>query len=159
MAKATRHTLSTQSMLLQKVTLSRPGLVLVLVTRSCLTFCNPIYYSPPGLSAHGILQARIPEGAAMPSSRGSSQPRDQICGSCFAGWFFTTEPRGKPTSPVVLPQTAEPPKNFSTKVIFFSFSGSQSRGCPNQPYFVIEKVIRLLCFLQLENMCSPVTIT
>ena len=61
--------------------------------------------------------------------------------------------------PVVLPQTAEPPKNFSTKVVFFSFPGSQSRGCPNQPYFVIENIIRLLCFLQLENVCSPVTIT
>ena len=28
-------------------------------------------------SAHGILQARIPEWVAMPSSRGSSQPRDR----------------------------------------------------------------------------------
>ena len=27
----------------------------------------------------GILQARLLEWAAMPSSRGSSQPRDQIC--------------------------------------------------------------------------------
>ena len=74
MAKATRHTLSTQSMLLQKVTLSRPGLLLVLVTRSCLTFCNPIYYSPPGLSAHGILQARIPEWVAFPSPGGLPNP-------------------------------------------------------------------------------------
>ena len=33
--------------------------------------------SPPGSSVHGILQARILEGVAMPSSRGSSLPRDQ----------------------------------------------------------------------------------
>ena len=33
--------------------------------------------SPPGSSVHGILQARILEWVAMPSSRGSSQPRDQ----------------------------------------------------------------------------------
>ena len=32
--------------------------------------------SPPGFSIHGILQARVVERVAMPSSRGSSQPRD-----------------------------------------------------------------------------------
>ena len=33
--------------------------------------------SPPGSSVHGILQARILEWVVMPSSRGSSQPRDR----------------------------------------------------------------------------------
>ena len=37
----------------------------------------------------GIFQARIPEWFAMPSSRGSSQPRDQTQVSCIAGKFFT----------------------------------------------------------------------
>ena len=37
----------------------------------------------------GILQARILEWAAMPSSRGSPQPRDQTRVSCMAGRFFT----------------------------------------------------------------------
>ena len=32
--------------------------------------------SPPGSSAHGILQSRILEWAAIPSSRRSSQPKD-----------------------------------------------------------------------------------
>ena len=32
--------------------------------------------SPPGSSVHGIPQARILEWVTMPSSRGSSQPRD-----------------------------------------------------------------------------------
>ena len=49
--------------------------VVVLVTRSCPTFCNPVYCSPPGSSVHGILQARILEWVAMSFSRGSSQPR------------------------------------------------------------------------------------
>ena len=31
---------------------------------------------PPGSSVHEILQARVPEWVAMPSSSGSSQPRD-----------------------------------------------------------------------------------
>ena len=43
----------------------------------------------PGFSVHGILQARILEWAAMPSSRRSSQPRDQTQVSCIAGGFLT----------------------------------------------------------------------
>ena len=50
--------------------------------------------SLPGCSVHGILQARILEWTAMPSSRGSSWPRDRIHVSspALAGSFFTTEP-------------------------------------------------------------------
>ena len=44
----------------------------------CLICCDPIDCSPPGFSG-GILQARILEWISMPSSRGSSQPRDWTC--------------------------------------------------------------------------------
>ena len=67
--------------------------------QSCLTLCNPIDCSLPGSSVHGILQARTLEWVAMPSSRGSSWPRDWTCISCIfciAGRFFTAEPLGKP---------------------------------------------------------------
>ena len=37
----------------------------------------------------GILQAGIQEWVAMPSSRSSSQPRDQTQISCIVGRFFT----------------------------------------------------------------------
>ena len=43
----------------------------------CLTLCDPMDCSQKGSSAHRILQARILEWVAMPSTRGSSQPRDQ----------------------------------------------------------------------------------
>ena len=52
--------------------------------------------SPPDSSAHGILQARILEWVAMPSSRASSWPRNQTHVSCTAGGFFTTGPLWKP---------------------------------------------------------------
>ena len=48
----------------------------------------------------GILQARILEWVAMPSSRGSSRPSDQIhvsCGSHIISRFFTAETLGKPS--------------------------------------------------------------
>ena len=44
----------------------------------CLTLCDLLDCSPPVSSVHGILQARILEWVAMPSFRGSSQPRDQV---------------------------------------------------------------------------------
>ena len=50
---------------------------------------NPMDYSLPGSSVHEISQARILEWVAMPSSRGSSRPRDQIQVSGIAGRFFT----------------------------------------------------------------------
>ena len=43
----------------------------------CPTLCNPMDCGPPGSSGRRILQARTLERVVMPSSRGSSQPRDQ----------------------------------------------------------------------------------
>ena len=60
-----------------------------IITQLCPTLCNAMDYSPPGSSVHGILQARILEWVAMPFSRGSSQPRDQIQVSHIAGRFFS----------------------------------------------------------------------
>ena len=59
--------------------------------QSRLTLCDPVNHSPPGSSVHGILQARILEWVAMPSSRGSSGPRNRSWVSyisCIAGGFF-----------------------------------------------------------------------
>ena len=44
--------------------------------QSCLTLCDPMDYSLPVSSFHGILQTRIPEWVAISFSRGSSWPRD-----------------------------------------------------------------------------------
>ena len=42
-----------------------------------LPLCHPLDWSPPGFSAHGILQAGILECVAVFSSRESSRPRDR----------------------------------------------------------------------------------
>ena len=55
------------------------------------TLCDPVDCSPPGSSVHGILQARILGWVAMPSSRGSSQPRDGTWVSyvsCVGRWVL-----------------------------------------------------------------------
>ena len=50
--------------------------------QSCLTFCDLMDCSLPGSSVHGSLQARRLDWVAMPSSRGSSQPKYWTCISC-----------------------------------------------------------------------------
>ena len=74
------------------------------VTQLCPTLCNPMDYSLPGFSVHGILQARILEWVATSYSRGFSQPRDRTsiswvscigrqilyhCANLEAHWYAT----------------------------------------------------------------------
>ena len=61
--------------------------------QSYLSLCDPIDYSPPCFSDHGILQARILEWIAMSSPKGSFWPRDWTHVSmtpALACGFFTT---------------------------------------------------------------------
>ena len=70
----------------------------------CPTLRDPMDGSLPCSSVHEILQVRILEWAAMPSSRGSSWPMDQTHVSyvfCIAGGFFTTEPTWQAHSVIV----------------------------------------------------------
>ena len=66
----------------------------------CLTLCDPMDCSPPGSSVHGILQARILEWVAMPSSREASWPGDPtgIC-LCLLYWRWILYPLSHLGSP------------------------------------------------------------
>ena len=77
--------------------------VQLFVTKDC---------SPSGSSVHGIPQARILEWVAMPSSRGSAQPRDQTQVSCTAGGLFTIWA----TREAQIPQDPPPNKHYSRKI-------------------------------------------
>ena len=59
--------------------------VWVKVAQLCPTLCDPMDYT-----VHGILQARMLDWVAFPSSRGSSQPRDGTQVSHIASGFFTS---------------------------------------------------------------------
>ena len=60
------------------------------VTQSCPILCDPMDYSLPGSSFHGIFQARVLEWVAISFSRGSSRPRDWTQVSPFAGRCWAT---------------------------------------------------------------------
>ena len=76
------------------------GCICAKLLQLCPTLYDPMNCSPPGSSVHVILQARIPEQVPMPSSRGSSRPRDRnhICFSflCWQAGSLPLAPTGKP---------------------------------------------------------------
>ena len=69
-------------------------------SQSCLTLWDTWDHISPGSSVHGVLQARILEWVAMPSSRWASLPREEkpvsLRSPALAGLFFTTRVPGKP---------------------------------------------------------------
>ena len=67
-----------ESLMLKKIRVGKRGVRLneCLVVQSCLTLCNPWTVTSQASLSMGIFQARILEWMAMPSFRGSSQPRD-----------------------------------------------------------------------------------
>ena len=100
-----------------------------LVTQSCLTLCDPIEYSPPGSSVHGIFQARILEWVAAGSQR------EELClwqrswgrrlGICKGGSSLR-----RPLFPSIYPQNQSLPTLLLHALTYTSdFTG----GCPPPP--------------------------
>ena len=79
----------------------------ILSLQLCLTLCNIMNCSPPGSSVHVILQARILEWVAMPSTRGSSQPRDRTPSPVFPAWQVDSLPLTPPEKPLMALHTCE----------------------------------------------------
>ena len=82
----------------------------------CLTLCDPMNYSLPGSFAHGILQARVLEWVAIPSSSRSSPTRDPTHVSCISRqilfhWAtWKTQRRGQGRVKAALPGHFTSPK-------------------------------------------------
>ena len=71
------------------------------VAQSCPTLCDPMDYSLPGFSIHGIFQARILEWGAISFSRRSSHPRDWTRVSLIVGrCFYRLSHQGSPNMEV-----------------------------------------------------------
>ena len=74
-----------------------PNHVPLLVVVS-FSLCDPMDYSPPGASVHGISQAWILEWVAISLSSPGDLPHPRIepPSSSLTSRFFTAEPPGKP---------------------------------------------------------------
>ena len=88
--------------------------------QSCPTLCDPLDCSSPGSSVHRILQATILAWVAMPSSRGSSWPRDRIRVSYVS--CTGRRPLGSPE---------DPPVCWLSIISLCQPSFGSLNGCPN----------------------------
>ena len=71
--------------------------MMVLVTQSCPTLCDPTDYRLPGSSVHGILQARILEWVAIPfSPENLPNPGIKPESPALQADSLPSEPPGKP---------------------------------------------------------------
>ena len=57
-----------------------------LCVQSCLTLCNPMDYSPPGSSVHGIFKARILEQVAISFPGDFPNPGMELLSTCLLHW-------------------------------------------------------------------------
>ena len=109
---------------------------------------HSLQHHGPSTSVHGILQAGILEWLDIPSSRGSSWPRDQTWVSCIAGGLFIVGPSGNPKrDPEKAPKGAEMYQNSLDFLTFPEDHLPASRVCP----LLVLKLpsISLLCCLSL----------
>ena len=106
----------------------------VLSSFSRVRLFSTLLTSPPSSSVHGILQERTLEWVAMPSSRGSSPPRDWTRVSCIADGFFTIELPGKSSKMVYNYKISLSDDSFS----FFSFHFSCLSYLDGRPLQVLQ---------------------
>ena len=64
--------------------------------QSCLTLCDPMDYSPPGSSIHGISRQVNWSGLTFPSPGHLPDPGIETVFPALSGRFFTTEPERRP---------------------------------------------------------------
>ena len=70
--------------------------------QSCLTLCDPMDCSLPGSSIHGILQSKILEWIAVPSSRWSSRTQESNPHLlCVPHWHVSSSPLVAPGKPQI----------------------------------------------------------
>ena len=110
--------------------------------QSCPILCDPMDRSPQRSSVQGILQARVLQWVAVPSSRGSSQPGIKpasLTAPALAGGFFTTSTTWEAPSPVYLPASqkwllvCDEGKHYQDSCSFQSTNGEVSSLCPLPP--------------------------
>ena len=137
------------------------------VAKSCLILCDPMDCSQPGSSDHGILQERILEWVAMPSSRGLPNLGIKPRSPTLQVDFLPTEPAGKPKNTRVCSLSLLQ-GNFSTQelnlglLLAGGFLTSWAACSIQFSHSVMSKYlwphglqhIRLLCLVPTPGACS-----
>ena len=119
----THHRLPEQA---QKCTVSKSAHMLSHF--SCiLILCKPMDLSPPDSSVHGILQAKWLEWVTMPSSRGSSPPRDWTW-VCLLHWPVGSLLLALPGKPKITSRSLKKVR-FHQQILWWSYWSFQDFQC------------------------------
>ena len=94
---------------------------------------DPMAYSPPGSSVHGVLQARILEWVAVSCPRGSFQLRNRTGSPASSGRFFTDWALREVQIPGSLVNMCTVPSTQSTLFLWLTIRSWKS---PSSVYFV-----------------------
>ena len=68
--------------------------------QSCAALCDPMDYSPPGSSVHGILQVRIVEWVSLFQGNFPTQGLN-LCLLCLLSWQAGSLPLVPPEKPIL----------------------------------------------------------
>ena len=119
----------------------------MLVTQSCLTVCDSMDYSPLGSSVHGILQVRILEWVAMPSSGDLTDPGIEPLSLAFPAWQASSLPINSVQLSCSVVSNSLRPYEFAARHASLSITNSRS-----SPKFMCIKSVMLSSHLIL---CRP----
>ena len=115
----------------------------------CPTLCDRMDCSPPCSSVHGILQARILEWVTKPTSRGSSQPKDQNCISSVSSIG-----RRAGSLPLAPPGEASQVSHITT-ISFLVYVYLKNRRITHFPYSILAPSLdKLVAAKQKNNLIS-----
>ena len=114
---------------------------------------NPMDYSPPGSSVHGIFKASILKWVAISFSRESSRPRDQICVSYLLHWQADSLPlaphlKGRRECSQIKPSCLLGPS--------WPHSLVEQAGCPRSPrwWYVMVLIVNELNTSRIPGIAS-----
>ena len=136
--------------------------VLCLVVSRVRLFVTPWTVARQAPLSMGILQARILEWAAMPSSRGSSQTRDHTQVSHIAGGFHVLQ---------ISAQMLSHQRSLSWSLEFFTWPSSPTSNPPSSSHFFSHRTYPLwyskyfltyfvhsVCFITRMKFCKGTTL-
>ena len=115
--------------------------------QSCPTLCNPMDYSPPGSSVHGVFQARILKWVAISSTRGSFWPRNQTCIPGLLHWQADSLPPVHLGSYRASKKIPKPPPGILIQLVY---RGGQM--------FVLSSPLIPICSENWEPLSVPFTL-
>ena len=131
-------------------------LLILICAQLCLTLCDPMDYSLPGSSVHGIFQARILGWVAIYYFRRCSWHRDWTCISCVScfGREILYQLHHLGSGPSGFLWTPDPNDDLY-HIQHQSLGWKLSATAPRNPIFILVTIqAQIEIILEAESLCS-----